>query len=193
MVFVLASPWYFSWLLFSSHPPSRFLVFSFNNTNDYKITARKALLTSMAICYSVQQEAQTLVSYENWGWWSFKFGERIWSWSDLEWLQWVFQSYVGGEIQVNWAKCNFVLFFHGISRYRVYACVVFSFCVFFSWSSVMKLGWMLSRPSTLKKAPLSAETLVWMYFGRFKYCYFITQISILLDLFWKMNEPCQRL
>ena len=59
----------FSWLLFSSHPPSqyvsKFLVFSFNNTNDYKITARKALLTSMTICYSVQQEAQTLVSYEN--------------------------------------------------------------------------------------------------------------------------------
>ena len=69
MVFVLASPWFFSWLLFSSHPPSqyvsKFLVFSFNNTNDYKITARKALLTSMTICYSVQQEAQTLVSYEN--------------------------------------------------------------------------------------------------------------------------------
>ena len=67
--FVLASPWFFSWLLFSSHPPSqyvsKFLVFSFNNTNDYKITARKALLTSMTICYSVQQEAQTLVSYEN--------------------------------------------------------------------------------------------------------------------------------
>ena len=71
---------FFSWFLFSphldflvgyysSHPPSqyvsKFLVFSFNNTNDYKITARKALLTSMTICYSVQQEAQTLVSYEN--------------------------------------------------------------------------------------------------------------------------------
>jgi len=49
--------WFFSWFLFSPHldclvgycsrphPPSqcvcKFLVFSFNNTNDYKITARK--------------------------------------------------------------------------------------------------------------------------------------------------------
>ena len=70
LVFVLASPWFFRWLLFSSpSPPSqcvcKFLVFSFNNTNDYKITARKALLTSMTICYSVQKEAQTWVSYEN--------------------------------------------------------------------------------------------------------------------------------
>ena len=58
LVIVLVSP-----------PPSqcvcKFLVFSFNNTNDYKITAQKAFLTSMTICYSVQQEAQTLVSYQN--------------------------------------------------------------------------------------------------------------------------------
>ena len=73
--------WCFSWFLFSPHldflvgycscltPPSqcvcKFVVFSFNNTNDYKITALKAQLTSMASCYSVQKESQTLVSYEN--------------------------------------------------------------------------------------------------------------------------------
>ena len=73
--------WFFSWFLFSPHLDilvgycSRltphlsmflnFLCFPLIITNDYKITARKALLTSTTICYSVQQEEQTLVSYEN--------------------------------------------------------------------------------------------------------------------------------
>ena len=42
----------------------------------------------------------------------------------------------------------------------------------------MKTSWMFCQLDTLKKAPLSAETLVWNCYDRIKYCSFIIQVII---------------
>ena len=48
----------------------------------------------------------------------------------------------------------------GMSRCSEYAfSYLYLLGVFFSWFSMMKPGWILSHPGTLKKAPLSAKML----------------------------------